>query len=125
MKMPELASEDLSSLISDMNTRLRVLESKYPLFGERVLVINKNMIMEYKKLMAEIKAIDKELMELKKEAFALKETVTGIVKDLSLFARKDQLKILEKYINLWNPLNFITEKEALELIKKGRGKNSG
>ena len=38
--------------------------------------------------------------------------------------RKEQIKVLEKYINMWNPLNFVTEEEVLELIEKNKLKNA-
>ncbi len=38
--------------------------------------------------------------------------------ELEFFARKENLKVLEKYINLWNPLNFVTKEEVLELTSK-------
>ena len=109
--------QDLAFVLNDLNARIRVLENKYSLFGERLLVINQNMIEEYKKLMRDIKAIEDELKEIKKDVFNVKEIISGLTKELKLFARKDSLQVLEKYINLWNPMNFITEKDVVNLIQ--------
>ena len=114
---------DQYSVISELNTRIRILEGKYNLTRERMLLINQNMIDHYKELNTEIKTLNSEIRDMKETLEVIKETSTNIVKELSFFARKDQLKILEKYINMWNPLNFITEEEVLELLKKNRGKN--
>ena len=110
------AQQDYSS-VAEMNSRLRLLESKYTLMRERVFVINQNMIEEYKNLTSEIKTIDADLKELKREIFNIKETTANIVKEIGMLARKEQLKVLEKYINFWNPLNFVTEKEVEEMIE--------
>jgi hypothetical protein len=112
-------TQDISYVISDLNARIRILESKYSLFGERLLTINKNMIDEYRKLIKLIKIIEYELKELKTEVFNLKETIKKIMNETNFFAKKEDVKVIEKYINLWNPLNFVTEEEVLELIKKG------
>lgn len=109
---------NLSSVINDLNARIRVLESKYNLFGERLLIINRNTIDEYKKLNQEIKSMDKEIKDIKKDIYNLKEILNHITKDMERLANKESVKILEKYINLWNPLNFMTEKEVKELVKK-------
>jgi len=109
--------QDLTFILNDLNARIRVLENKYSLFGERILIINQNMIDEYKKLSRKDKTIDDEVKEIKKEIFNIKEIISGLTKELKLFARKDNLQVLEKYINLWNPMNFITEKEVINLIK--------
>ena len=56
---------------------------------------------------------------------ALKETITIVSKEMSFFARKESIKELEKYINLWHPLNFTTEEEVRKIMReelKKRGK---
>ena len=116
--MPNEEGTDLSFVLNDLNARIRVLENKYSLFGERLLVINQNMIEEYKKLIRKNKTVDSELKELKKDLFNVKEVISGLVKELKLFAKKDNLKVLEKYINLWNPMNFVTEKDVINLIQE-------
>lgn len=113
--------QDYSS-IAELNSRLRILESKYTLMRERVFVVNQNMIEEYKTTMTEIKSINSDLKELKIEIFKIKETTANVVKEIGMLARKEQLKILEKYINFWNPLNFVTEKEVHEIVQEKVGK---
>ena len=54
----------------------------------------------------------------------MKETNMHIIKELQGFARKENLKVLEKYINFWNPLNFTTEEEVIKLIEERGVKNS-
>ena len=106
----------------DIGARIRVLENKYTTVNEHMLMINQNMIMEYKKMIEEIKAIDTEIKEIKENIFNIKETVIKMVKETEIFARKDELKVLEKYINLWNPINFVTQEDLDKLIKKRSGK---
>jgi hypothetical protein len=115
---------NLSYVLSDLNARVRVLESKYSLFGERLLIINQNMIEEYKKTLRDMKAVQSEISDLKKEVFYLKEVLDDFNKEFDMFARKDSVKVLEKYINLWNPMNFVTEKEVINIIKREAGKKS-
>jgi archaellum component FlaC len=113
-----MQTQDIATLLSDLNTRVRILEGKYNLTRERMLIINQNMLDHYKKLNASIKSIEDDLTELKDSINLLKDTIKDIVKELRLLARKEDLKILEKYINLWNPLNAITKEEVNEIIEK-------
>jgi hypothetical protein len=108
----------------DLNTRIRILEGKYNLTRERMLLINQNMIDHYKTLNEEMRTIKKEIKEIKEIMETIKETNRNMIKEMSFFARKEQLKVLEKYINMWNPLNFITKEEVLELINKKGDKNA-
>ena len=102
-------------------SRIRVLESKYTGLRERLLITNQNMITEYKKLIQDIKEVNDEMRELKKDVFEMKEISRHIVEEMQLFAKKDKFKILEKYINMWNPLNFVTEEEVIKLIEEKKG----
>ena len=120
---PATLTEDPGTLLREIANRMRILEEKYNLSRERIFIINQNMIEQYKKLSEEIKAINDDIKEIKSDLFTIKEISKNSVKELEFFARKENLKVLEKYINLWNPLNFVTRDELEELIKK-RGKNA-
>ncbi len=110
--------QDPYALVNELNTRIRILEGKYNLTRERMLVINQNMLDHYKKITADMKSIQEDITEMKDSMNLLKDTLKSIVKELKLLARKEELKILEKYINMWNPLNVITKEEVDELIEK-------
>ncbi|MBS3134859.1 hypothetical protein J4406_00595 [Candidatus Woesearchaeota archaeon] len=109
----------------DPAERVRVLESKYNYLRDRIILINENLISEYKKMNQDIKIIDSEIKDLKKDIFEMKEAMRHVLNEMKNFASKEHFKVLEKYINMWNPFNFVTEEEVLNLIKNKRGvKNS-
>ena len=110
--------QDLSYILSDLSARVRTLENKYNLFGERLLLINQNMIEEYKKIAKDLKSNELELREIKADLFNLKEALKEVAKEISNFAKKDDIKVLEKYINMWDPLKFITVEEVEDIIDK-------
>src|SRR3989344_55894 len=105
----------------DVNERVRVLESKYDNLRYRMILINENLVNEYKKLSEDIKVVDSELKDLKKDIFEMKEALRHVLSELQHFARKEHFQVLEKYINMWNPFNFVTEKDVLRLIDEKRG----
>lgn len=105
----------------DPNERVRVLESKYSYLRDRIILINENLINEYKRLSQDIKIVDSDLKDLKKDIFEMKEALRQIIGEMKHFARKENFKVLEKYINMWNPFNFVTEEEVLQLIEEKRG----
>jgi len=117
-------TQDIYSPINELNTRIRILEGKYTVTRERMLLINQNMIDHYKILTTEIRSINEELREIKESLELIKETTRNMVKEMSFFARKEQMKVLEKYINMWNPLNFVTEEQVLEMLEKKRVKTN-
>lgn len=102
----------------DVIGRIRDLENKIVILRDRIFVTDKNMIEEYKNLNLQLRNINQEIKEVKADLTKIKQTIKHMVQEIDAFARKDDLKVLEKYINLWNPLNFITEKEVNIIIKK-------
>ena len=118
-----ISTQDPYAPMNELNTRVRILEGKYNLTRERMLLINQNMIDHYKDLNSEIKIIKDDIREIKETLEIIKDTSRSLVKEMAFFARKEQLKVLEKYINMWNPLNFITQEEVVEVVEKERGKN--
>jgi len=110
-------------LIIELTNRIRVLESKNSLLSERILVINQNMIAEYKKLIKEIKDLERELIEMKNDVNNIKNIIKHLTDEAKNFARKDSLKVLEKYINLWNPLNFVTPNDVKRIVEEELEKN--
>ena len=103
---------------TDIISRTRVLEGKYNLLRDRVLVINQNMIDEYKRLLIELKGLNSDIKDVRDDVFKIKEALKHLIKELDLFARKDDVKVLEKYINLWNPMKFTTEQDVINIIKE-------
>ena len=120
MEIPQI---NQSIGINDMDTRLRILEGKYNMTRERLLSMNQNTIDHYKDLTSDIRLMNDDIKEIKDELVTIKKTMKIFMKELNLFARKDQVKVLEKYIKMWNPLNFITEEEVIELIEKNKIKD--
>lgn len=108
---------DTSNVLIDLNTRIRVIEEKNNLLREKMLVINQNMVEEYKKLVQEIKTTNSDIREIKEDVQNLKEMIMHIIKESSNFARKDSVMVLEKYINIWNPMKFTTEEDVLKIIE--------
>lgn len=124
----EEAMSEAENFYLDSTSRLRSLEGKYNLLRDRALIINNNMIDQYKKTSTEMKAINDDIKEIKSDLFKIKEAMKHMLKEFELFARKDDVKFLEKYINLWNPMKFITEEElvkALEKQKENKSKKDG
>jgi len=105
-------------ILIELTNRIRVIESKNSLLSERMLVMNQNMIEEYKKMIREVKSLEAEIGDMKNDLNNLKNIIKHLTEEAKNFARKDSLKILEKYINLWNPLTFVTTTEVKRLVEE-------
>ena len=106
-------TEDSESL----GRRIRLLEEQLANLRRRVLVLDQNMLMGNKKNLNEVKSINSELMEFKKTMDELDNKLLLVIKELKLTAKKDEVDVLQKYINLWEPINFVTRTEVEKIIE--------
>ena len=105
-------------IIYELVNRIRILESKQNLFSEKLLVMNQNMIEEHKKVIEGIKKVKNSLKGMEEDLDNVRSVVRHLSEEASKFAIKEDVKVLEKYINLWDPLKFVTEDDVKEMIKK-------
>ena len=113
--------DELGSVASDMNTlsrRLKMLEEGFTNLRRFFQVTEENMIAKNKHYSAEIKTVSSDIVEIRKEVQELRDKFERIVKELQAVARRDEVKVLEKYINLWNPLKFVGQNEIEGIINE-------
>ena len=103
---------------SEFIGRLRINEARIAGLRERLIVTDNNMIEEFRRVSEQIQDLNSELKQVKNEMFKMRETLKDVIKEMGSFASSQELKVLERYINTWNPLNFATEKEVLSMIKE-------
>ena len=113
------SSADLSNVTDDINSlsrRLRLMEEGFTNFRRFLQVTEENMLTKNKYFSAEIKTLTSDINEIRKESQELKDKFYLVVRELQTVARKDEVKVLEKYINLWNPIKFVTQNEVEQII---------
>lgn len=115
-KPPQTApiSEELESTIN----RLRVLEERYTNIQTELRVTEENMINRNKRLTTELKTLTLDINELRKEINEIKDKVLMLIKELQSCAKKEDAKVLQKYIEMWEPMNFVTHKEVEDIINE-------
>lgn len=110
---------DFSEVRDDMNNlerRLRILEESLKNIRKSLQVAEQNMLSKNKTFSTEIKTLTSEIDETKKEISEIKEKVMMILRELESAAKIDEVKVLEKYINLWNPIKFVTAQEVERIV---------
>ena len=112
---------DVSGMSSDINTlgrRLRLLEEGFTNLRRFFHVTEENSIAKNKHYSAELKTVASDIVEVRKELQELRDKMLLVIKELQSAARKEEVKVLEKYINLWNPVKFVTQNEVEQIINE-------
>ena len=104
--------------ISRLSSRLRMLEDTIHNLRTRLRLTDQNLLTSNKAQNAELKSLGSDINKLKQEMFDLKDQINMLRLDLKTSARKEDLITLKKYIDLWQPLNFVTRDEVEKIIKE-------
>lgn len=110
-------SEEYNSVI-DLNSKLKTLESKYNLSRDRLLIINQNMMDQFKITSSEMRLLKDEIKDIKTDINSIKESINLISKELNRSVKKEDVKVIEKYVSMWDPLKFVTEDQLKEILKE-------
>lgn len=107
-----------SKAILNIIERHKNLESSIDLINEKIELLDHNSIKSFKKLINDQKNISSDIRDLKQDIVGIKEFNRKFTKQIKLMTTKDEVMKLEKYIDLWNPMNFATKDELQELRKQ-------
>jgi len=111
-------SFDLGNVMRDVTRRLRVLEERMASDRKNIQINQQNRLSQNQKVTINIKDLYGEISELKKEISVIKDQLTLVIGELKETTKKEDVKTLEKYIELWEPLNFVTKREVEMLIRR-------
>ncbi len=115
---------DFLEQINSLGRRLRLLESRHTDLNRKMQVTESNMLNERKRFITEIKTVNSDIVEIKKDMEGVKNKMDLVINDLRNFAAKDELETLKKYIDFWEPVNFVTRNEVEKIIEEKLGKST-
>ena len=119
-RRPKLGSDlpDISGELTNVGTRIRILEERYTNLRRKTDVIEQNMLTNNRNLNTEVKTINSEMNELRREIELMRTKVKQVIAELGGFARKEDVKVIEKYVNLIDPTKYVTENEVENIVKR-------
>lgn len=112
------APSALSQSIGEVERRLRSIEEKYSNLERRSQVTEENMLSGNRKVKTEIKMTSEELSDLKVQVADVNEKIKAVVRELQGFARTEDVDVIRKYLNLIEPLGFVTQSEVDRIVKQ-------
>ncbi len=107
---------DMGGELRDFSRRLRLLEERFASQRKNIHVMEHNMLTEHKKLQQQMRNMQQDFDDLKKNIYEIKQQFDLIGSELRETAKREDVVVLEKYINLWEPLQFVTRAEVERLI---------
>ena len=124
---PKPAPEPDTSYQNDLNvlnTRLRVSEERYSDLRRKLQLIEQNLLAHQKKTMGDFKNVQADILELKHSMRIIEDRVITAIKELQLTARKEDVDVLKRYVEMWDPLRFVTQDQVEKIIDEKLGQHT-
>ena len=115
----------IAALLSEFNTKISDLEARYDMLRDRLLLTSESFVKTRDAVNKEVNLVKSDLRDVKNDVEKNKELTQQILYELSQFARKEEVRILERYIKLWEPLKFAKVEEVKEMINNAMIKTKG
>ncbi len=103
---------------TNLISRLRLIEERQSNMQRKIHLMEQGMLNSNKEFKTEVKLLQEEFLDVKRKIKDFEETLKKISKTLENLATREEVKIIEKYINLLDPTSFITRKELEKTIER-------
>lgn len=97
--------------------RLKILEERYTNLSRREQLAEQNLLSFERELTAEMKVMQQRLTETRRHVTEVRERLEILQGQAANSASKHDLRILEAYLNIIQPLQFVTRVEAKKLLE--------
>ena len=97
--------------VSNLSTKLRLLEERYTNLRKKTQVTDQNMLEAHKKINVEVKTSNSDVNDMRRGLNKITDEIRLIVSELKETAKKEDVIIMQRYLDLWEPLNFVTREE--------------
>lgn len=116
---PELQDlqKKISELVSDLGSRVKLIEERVENLRNHLDIIDSSLIEKHKAVISEIRNVEDGQRALRADMDMLKELAERLAKRMEALASKEEVKVLDRYVQLWQPLNFITRAEVTGVVK--------
>lgn len=104
--------------VIDLITRVRMVEENLENVMRRIMSFEISFVKEMKEIRKTLQEIRSKISTLESEINVVKNELQIMEKRLEDFAKKEDIRVLEKYIEFLNPSAYVTEKRVKEIIKE-------
>jgi len=104
--------------IGQITRRVKLLEGTIDTLRGTIKLLEQNFIREQKESRRDIKVLEEENTELRETVRATKEMMKLMVQDVRNLANKEDVEIIKKYLDMWNPVYFITREQVEKMLQE-------
>ncbi|MBI4144957.1 hypothetical protein HY493_02015 [Candidatus Woesearchaeota archaeon] len=120
----EPADTSLQQDVQVMTTRLRVSEERYADLRRKLQLIEQNLLLHQKKNQQELKTLQSDVLEVKRLVRSMEDRIVTVIKELQLTSKKEDVDVLKRYVEMWDPIRFVSFEQVEKIIDEKMGKHT-
>lgn len=117
--------ESFQKVAKDVNTvaaNLRILEERFSLMRNRSQVTESSMIDLERSAAKDLKSLNDDITDLKHDLKDILDKLRLIDSEMKNLTRREEFKVAERYLDMWQPMEFVTRAELERLLAERSSK---
>lgn len=108
----------VGSQLNNVATRLKILEERYGTLRKKTQTAEHNIVEVEKNHYDDLRIINDDITEIKHKMRDILEKVSLLNDEIQNFASRNELQVMQKYVEYWEPVDFVTRKEVNDFLRK-------
>jgi hypothetical protein len=110
----------LASQVTALATKLKLSEERYANLAKRNQITEDSLLGFEREMKAELRVLTHQAVDLRKHVDDINSKINAILGELGTVVQKHEFSTVEHYLDLWQPVQFITRDEAKRLIGEAK-----
>jgi hypothetical protein len=107
----------ISKNVNNIAANLRIIEERYATLRNKSQLSEQSIISMEKDLRSDIRSLSEDMVDLKREMKDVKDKLRLMAAELKNLVNKNDFRVMERYVDMWQPMNFVTRSELNKLIE--------
>lgn len=113
----EIIQKQFSEQIAEIAGRVEVVEERIEAVRTHLELLDNTVIEKHKATISEINDLKDSMRSMRADLDEIKDFTDRLAKRMDALASKEEVKVLERYVDAWQPLNYITRNELKATVK--------
>lgn len=113
--------DKVSKNVGSISANLKILEERYSTLRNKTQISEQSIIELEKEVRGDVKLISEDLMDIKHELNDVKEKLRLISGEIKNLVNKNEFKVMERYLDMWQPMNFVTRDALNKMLEERDG----
>jgi hypothetical protein len=106
------------SQTNEIATKLKLLEERYTILRKKSQLSEQNLVEMDKEQFSELRLIQERITDMKRDVKTVIEQLGSLHDEMQNFTRREEFIVLKRYVDLWQPTDFVTRKEVNNFLRK-------